>query len=141
MRTLKIIIIDDEEEICYFMATVLRQTGHAVDTWTSSREALAAIMIAPDFYDVVVTDHVMPGLSGLMLVNQLRLRGFKKQIVAIAGLFTPELERAYEKLDAAFLMHKPFSIEQVKKAGSLLQQIVADIEESGSDGALARHSA
>jgi DNA-binding response OmpR family regulator len=63
---------------------------------------------------LVITDHLMPVMSGPEFVAELRQRGFTVPVVVLSGL--PEAEAAYEGLDVVFRL-KPFD------PGSLIQLV------------------
>jgi signal transduction histidine kinase len=66
----RILVVDDNEEVGAFAETLLRELGHAIHRVTSGEAALQASR-AQEF-DLVFTDVVMPGMSGIELALQLR---------------------------------------------------------------------
>jgi signal transduction histidine kinase/CheY-like chemotaxis protein len=65
-----ILVVDDNEEVGAFAETLLNELGHEVERVTSGEEALK-LLRARDF-DLMFTDVVMPGMSGIDLALQLR---------------------------------------------------------------------
>lgn len=66
----RILIADDAEEVCRFLARRLHRMGYAVEQAGDGLEAITLVReTAPD---VVITDMVMPGLGGLPLLRALR---------------------------------------------------------------------
>src|ERR1035441_6822218 len=71
----RILVVDDEPDIRRLNAEVLKSSGYEVDTAEDGKagwQALQAVTHAPDSYDLLITDHNMPELSGLALVKKLR---------------------------------------------------------------------
>lgn len=70
-----VLVVDDEEHIARTMKLGLERFGYTVTARTSSVEAYEAFRSLPDVFDVVVTDHMMPNMTGLELAYRLfRLR-------------------------------------------------------------------
>jgi len=66
-----ILVVDDEEAVVQFMELMLRDIGYRVTSFTSSEDALQAFLSTPDDFDLVVTDQVMPDLTGEKLIAEL----------------------------------------------------------------------
>ena len=69
-RTGKVLVVDDNEEVGAFAESLLAELGYEVSRAASGEEALA--LAGEHFYDVVFTDVVMPGISGIELAQRLR---------------------------------------------------------------------
>jgi predicted ATPase/signal transduction histidine kinase/CheY-like chemotaxis protein len=67
-----VLVVDDEEMVAEVTASMVNRLGYRVEKWTSSREALAAFKARPGAYDLLITDQIMPGLSGAELVQEIR---------------------------------------------------------------------
>lgn len=99
---LKVLLIDDNPMQLHVRKAVLVDAGMCVSTAATSEEALA--LLRPPrvtSFDVIVTDHMLPGESGAAFVRQLRLLEADVPVLAISGL--PEAEEEYESLNVRFL--------------------------------------
>jgi CheY-like chemotaxis protein len=67
-----ILFVDDEEALARLGQTLLAQLGYEVVAYTSSVEALEVFQAAPERFDLVITDHTMPHLTGESLARALR---------------------------------------------------------------------
>lgn len=67
-----ILLIDDEEELLKSLQTLLSQIGYQVDAYVDSSEALQQFRRQPDKFDLVISDQVMPGLTGTGLIRAIR---------------------------------------------------------------------
>ncbi len=77
-------------------------------------EALHATRHAPESYALLITDHDMPGLSGLALVKKLRAARMALPVIMATGtLPTEDLMNRYPWLQPAATLVKPYSIEQL----------------------------
>jgi signal transduction histidine kinase len=68
-RTGRILLVEDNEEVGQFAAHLLEQFGHEVELASSGEEALERALAEP--FDLVFTDVVMPGMTGLDLADRL----------------------------------------------------------------------
>src|SRR3981189_2513837 len=68
----RVLLVEDEAPLLAGTAEVLSQLGYEPVSFSDSRAALAAFEAAPARFDVVVTDEVMPGLTGTGLARVLR---------------------------------------------------------------------
>jgi two-component system, cell cycle sensor histidine kinase and response regulator CckA len=68
----RILLVDDEASLLAVWSEALAGMGYQVTTATSGEEALAVFAEAPDGFDLVLTDQIMPGLSGTDFVAGVR---------------------------------------------------------------------
>ncbi len=67
----RILFIDDEEMLAEMGKTMLERLGYNVTIKTNSIEALKTIQNQPDQFDLVITDHTMPGMTGSDLARRI----------------------------------------------------------------------
>ena len=110
------LFVDDDEPIAELEALRLRRLGYAVTTCATAEEALEVFDRRPDAFDLVVTDHVMPGMNGLDLARTLRDRGFDGPILLMSG-FSAQVspDEAIAEGVTAYL-RKPVGGDELKKA-------------------------
>ena len=81
MAMMQVLLVDDEDEARSLLARVLRRQGYSVDTCTDAASALTQLEATK--YDVMMTDQIMPGMSGTdLVVAARRLQGGLRCIVA-----------------------------------------------------------
>jgi PAS domain S-box-containing protein len=68
----RILVVDDDPFIADLNKSILERSGYTVTVITSSEEALAQVCLHPDDVDLVLTDQIMPNLSGLELAMEIR---------------------------------------------------------------------
>ncbi len=98
-------MVDDNPVQLKIREAVLRNAGFQVCVATTAESALATLCALADRIGVVVTDHLMPGCSGLGLVQQLRALDKWIPVIVLSGL--PEAESEYQGLEVIFRA-KPF---------------------------------
>lgn len=93
-----VLIVDDNPDICDILTTLLRTCGHTA-LWVHSGEQALEILhtITPR---VVILDEMMPGISGLQVLRQLKAdANFRKLRVLIYSALS-SLEKQREALEA-----------------------------------------
>src|SRR4026207_5132 len=72
LRTMRVLVVEDEKKTASFVRKALQTEGFAVDVAPNGEDALAIIQGGP--FDVVVLDIMLPGRDGLSVLRQLRQR-------------------------------------------------------------------
>ena len=67
----RITVVDDDPEVAAILGVILTALGYRPAIFTDPRRALEAITAAPETTDLVLTDQVMPALSGTALAERL----------------------------------------------------------------------
>jgi cyclic di-GMP phosphodiesterase len=119
----RILAIDDEEVIRMLVVEILQTVGHEVVGAESAEHALD--LLDEHEFDLIVSDVVMPGLSGLELLEAARSRRASLPVVLVTGAGTYETLSQALTRGAAGLVTKPF-------AHAELQTAVADALERAS---------
>jgi len=111
----RILIVDDEETVCQYLADMLQRFGHEVYVKTSGVEALEAFRARPNDYDVVITDQTMPHLTGLTLADNIRQ--IRPDISVILCTGYTELITADEASSFGIkkILMKPVTMKQLEK--------------------------
>ena len=71
---MQILVVEDEKAVAHMIAMVLGGPASEVVSARSGWEALIKIGATARPFDVVITDHRMPGMTGLHLVSRLRAK-------------------------------------------------------------------
>src|SRR5689334_24784185 len=80
---LRILIVDDDDDIRDFIDWVLTAYGYRADTAADSADAWKALRARS--YDLLVTDHNMPKVTGIELVRALRSERMTLPVVLMSG--------------------------------------------------------
>ncbi|HEY1960002.1 MAG TPA: EAL domain-containing protein [Polyangiaceae bacterium] len=118
-----VLIVDDEAAICRALDRVLRAAGFAVTTADDPLQALEAIMQHP--FDVVLSDVMMPRMSGVDLLRVLRTYDLDVPVILMTG--NPTVETAVEAVQLGALQYLPkptpneVIVEAVERASRLHQ--------------------
>jgi PAS domain S-box-containing protein len=112
----RVLVVDDEPFICSAIQRLLRR-DHAVTTVTSAREALSLVNAGQRF-DVILSDLMMPDMSGEDLVTTLRQvdpEQARRVVIMTGGAFTPRSEEFLSALERPHLT-KPLTLEGLRSA-------------------------
>jgi PAS domain S-box-containing protein len=105
-----LLIVEDDPSVCELVRSVLDSHGYTVITAALPREA-EILLTRPDCrpVDLMVSDVVMPGLSGTELASRLTTRNPRMKVLFMSGYIDDAIVRAgIEEKEVAFL-HKPFA--------------------------------
>ena len=116
-----VLVVDDEPGICRSLDRVLRAAGFDVTTTTDPMKAVETIMQRP--FDVILSDVMMPGMSGVDLLRVLRAYDLDVPVILMTG--NPTLETAVEALSLGALQYlpKPTANDVVVKAVERASQL------------------
>ena len=111
----KILVVDDEPAVRDLTVEILRRSGYRPHGVASATHALEAL--EQQSFDLVVSDVVMPEMSGVELLFELRARRHELPVVLMTG-GSPEPERATRAvaLGACSLLYKPFTHTELTAA-------------------------
>lgn len=114
-RGMRVLIVDDEPDICWLFERALRPLGCAVTTTTSGAEALR--WVASGDYALAFVDSMLPDVRGMDLAAQMRQRCPTLAVVLISGYFyredAPVAAGLQSHLLAGFLA-KPFNLSEMR---------------------------
>jgi CheY-like chemotaxis protein len=112
----RIMVIDDEEDICDVLTEGLERLGYNVAAVSDPTMALEAFTDAPDEWDFVISDQIMPHVRGLDLCARMKAIKPSLKFVLCTGYSDGTTEaKAYETGVDRFFM-KPVSVNQLAAA-------------------------
>jgi DNA-binding NtrC family response regulator len=110
---LRILVVDDDPDICEYMKVFLTGEGHEVFYLTDPTKAVEEIKV--NRYHIAIVDLMMPGLDGMELLRQIRHADSDIAIVIFTGHADVDSAVAAMKLDVSDYLRKPFEIETFKR--------------------------
>lgn len=108
----KILVVDDEESMCNFLEIMLRKEGYEVDTSLDGQKAVNDICRGD--YDLVITDLMMPEMSGLELLAEVKSRKKSQNFIVMTAFASVESAIEAMKNGASEYITKPFKIDEIK---------------------------
>jgi two-component system chemotaxis response regulator CheY len=106
-KSLRVLYADDMKELRQLLEVVLGRDGHKVESVPDGNLALDLLKENPAAYDVVITDHHMPTVSGLELVARLRAMNFKGRIIVFSSELSEDVDATYRTHKVDFILPKP----------------------------------
>jgi len=120
-----ILFVDDEKEITFMGKRMLESLGYSVDIKSDSLEALQEFKGNPEKYDLLVTDHAMPKMTGTELIGKIKqIRPDLKSIV-ITGYQDSIPKDAMEQYGIADIISKPLILSEFSE---LIRKVLSDKE-------------
>lgn len=114
MKSLKILVIDDESVICDACHMVLSEKGHQVDRCTTGRSGLVAI--EQGAYDVILLDMKLTDIDGMEILRTIKAEKPATYVIVMTGYSTIENAVQAMKLGAADYLSKPFADDELIEA-------------------------
>jgi len=113
----RVLLVDDDLDLCESLVEGLAREGVPAACVTSARAALLRLLVEPQIA-IVVTDLVMPGISGLELLRKLSLMRSHRSLAAIVMTGSPSIESAVTalRLSAVEFLRKPVEAEELARA-------------------------
>jgi two-component system, NtrC family, sensor kinase len=111
-RGLSVLVVEDNPEVGKFAADALAELGYAVTLVGNATHALEELTIDAARFDVVFTDVVMPGMTGIELAREIRRCHFDLPVVLTSGYSHVLAQNGSYGFE---LLQKPYSIEQLSR--------------------------
>jgi len=112
--SINIVVVDDDRDVCEYLQDFLTADGYAVTCVNDPTQALDALRERE--YHVAILDLMMPKLSGIDLLGQIRRVDDDIAVIILTGY--PSLESATASIEheVSAYIRKPFSIDEFREA-------------------------
>ena len=104
-------IIEDDEQVLSMMRSYFEYLGYKIITASNGMEGLK--MVSSEKYDLVITDIVMPYVSGVGIITVIKEKIPKIPVIAITA-YGKNPERLAAEKQADVVLRKPFEMEKLK---------------------------
>lgn len=101
-----ILIVDDDNDICYLSSQLLSQKGYTIDTANDGESALVKVKERP--FDIIITDLRMPKMDGMQLLSIIKKSYPSIEVIIITGYGSVSLADEASKKGAFGFLSKPF---------------------------------
>jgi DNA-binding response OmpR family regulator len=125
--THRILLVDDEPDLRRFAAQALVGSGFYVDT--AENGAVAWENLQRNSYDLLITDHNMPKLTGVELVKKLRSARMTLPVILATGKLPVKELSQNPSLQLAAILPKPFSFEELLGTVKEFLRATTDVRE------------
>jgi CheY-like chemotaxis protein len=113
LMALRILIVDDEAVVREILSRQLKAWDYEVRLAASAEDALA--LLEKEGADAVLLDNVLPGMTGLRALAEIRKRS-RAPVILMTGHFDTEFEQDALLLGAAAVLAKPLNAEALRRA-------------------------
>lgn len=110
------LVVDDEQDVLRLLQRILSEEGYEVIPAKSGEAAIKAFEGLERHPDLLLTDVVMPGMSGPMLVDHLRAIAPDLKVLFMSGYDDRHVVRHYVVEQGFHLIPKPFTVKALRQA-------------------------
>jgi len=107
---MRLLVIEDDEDLGFAVSNCLRQEGYAVD-WERNGE-FADEILRYQSYDAIIVDIGLPGLDGISILKGLRTRGDKTPVLVLTARSAIDDRIDALDLGADDYLAKPFDVRE-----------------------------
>jgi len=127
----KILVIDDEERIRRGCSKILRKENCLVNMAENGEIGLK--MIAEKYYDIILIDLMMPGISGMEVLARVREQHLDTVVIVITGFATLEHSIEAMKKGAFDFIPKPFTPDQLRVVVSKAVEMTRTLQDIATE--------
>jgi CheY-like chemotaxis protein len=124
----RILVVEDEPSIRQFVTNSLARAGYHVDSAEDGALAWEALQVRR--YDLLITDNIMPRITGIALVKKLRGKSSTLPVVLATGIIPEEELEQHPSLGISEILLKPFTLEQIL---STVNKVLCGVGSMGTD--------
>jgi two-component system NtrC family sensor kinase len=110
---ISVLVVEDNAEVGRFASDALTELGYDTTMVGNATYALEELVSDCSRFDVVFSDVVMPGMTGIELAQEMRRRGYDVPVVLTSGYSHVLSEQGTLGFE---LLQKPYSVEQLSRA-------------------------
>ena len=111
-RGMSVLVVEDNIEVGRFATDALAELGYGTTLVDNATHALEELAAGADRYDVVFTDVVMPGMTGIELAQEIRRYHADLPVVLTSGYSHALSENGSDGFE---VLQKPYSMEQLSR--------------------------
>lgn len=119
----RILLVDDEAIVADMSRSVLEYLGYTVTLCANGVEAFTTFQQDPMLFDVVVTDHTMPAMTGLELAQRLLAIRPDVRIIICTGYSSTVSEEKALAIGVRGFAMKPLAIQEISQ---LIRKVIED---------------
>jgi CheY-like chemotaxis protein len=123
-----VLVVDDEPDVLRLLQSILTAEGYEVVAARGADAAIKAFEGLGRCPDLLLTDVVMPGMSGPMLVDHLRQLAPDLKVLFMSGYDDRHVVRRYVVDKGFHLISKPFTVSNLRK---VINEVVKNSEPGG----------
>lgn len=112
----RLLVLDDEPALLALTAELLQGLGYTPECFGDAHAALQAVTDAPGYFAAVITDEMMPGLSGTQFTHALRAQALQLPVLLVSGYGGALLAQRARSVGVARILMKPLQRGELARA-------------------------
>ena len=112
----RVLVVDDEEALLAVTCESLRRLGYEATGFADANAALSEFERTPEQFHAVVTDEVMPGVSGTQLATSLRGRRADLPVILVSGYIGTMISELAAGAGVREILKKPVHAQELAAA-------------------------
>jgi signal transduction histidine kinase len=113
VKNLKILVVDDEEDMCEILSDFFTEEGHKVKTVNNGADGIR--LLKSEYFDLVLCDLAMPTVTGKDIIKALYALDKRPKMGLITGWKYKMEDLKREGLKADFVVKKPFKFSELSR--------------------------
>jgi signal transduction histidine kinase len=113
-RSLRVLVVDDEPVTRGVLQSFLTADGHRVVTAVDAERAIGCLEDAE--FDLLITDHAMPGMNGVQLAAVVREKRIEHPVILVTGFAVGTMGQDEDPAGIDLVMRKPVSRRALRNA-------------------------
>jgi DNA-binding NtrC family response regulator len=122
-QPVRVLLVDDEELVANMLRLGLERLGYQVTMQAGGPQGLAAFVEAPDGYDIVVSDQIMRGLTGVRLAREIHVLRPNVPVILVTGFRDSVADDRAAAAGVFEVLEKPLS--HVDLGGAIIRALAA----------------
>lgn len=108
-----VLIVDDAKDILFLLMHSVKRLGPEYEVTTANDGATAMELIQKQKFDLIITDYMMPGMTGVDLVQAVRKVSPETQVVLMTAHDTRGMRNMVDTLKLGGYVGKPFTVPEI----------------------------
>ena len=113
-KSIRILIVDDEEHTRLGYAEVLKLDGYSVETAENGEDGFKKAL--NDEFDIIITDLRMPEVDGITFIQNLRKHNINAPVLVITAFGSYKTYKSAKNLGVIEYLNKPIRAKDLKSA-------------------------
>jgi len=107
----KILVVDDERDICRMISNILKEEGYKVDKAYDGKQAIRKVKTRG--YNLMLLDYKLPDIDGINVLKEIRRIEPSLKVIMISAYGSPSTKSMAKKFGVYRFLDKPFDLNRL----------------------------